>query len=142
MAGASESDPPEATERTALLNAEERADSNGHLPAQDSQQKNEHHWTQWPVKVAHLTWSTVARDYVNVFLVFAPLGIVAGALEWDASAVFTLNFFAIIPLASLLSFATEELAASMGQALGGLMNATFGNAVELIVRLFPFSLSF
>ncbi|MGR5679626.1 hypothetical protein ACTZFK_26000, partial [Escherichia coli] len=49
--------------------------------------------------------------------------------------VFILNFFAIVPLASLLSFATEELAATLGQALGGLMNATFGNAVELIVSL-------
>src|SRR5699024_8703938 len=37
--------------------------------------------------------------------------------------------------ASLLSFATEELSATMGQALGGLMNATFGNAVELIVSI-------
>jgi calcium/proton exchanger cax len=58
---------------------------------------------------------------------------VAGFLHWNSTAIFVLNFFAIIPLASLLSFATEELAGTMGQALGGLMNATFGNAVELIV---------
>jgi Ca2+:H+ antiporter len=50
-------------------------------------------------------------------------------------ATFTLNFLAIIPLASLLSFATEQLAATMGQTLGGLVNATFGNAVELIVSI-------
>lgn len=73
------------------------------------------------------------RDYLNLLLVFVPLGIVAGELHWEATAVFGLNFVAIIPLASLLSFATEELAATMGQTLGGLMNATFGNAVELIV---------
>ncbi len=63
-----------------------------------------------------------------------PLGIIAGALGWDPIAVFVLNFLAIIPLASLLSFATEELSVKLGQTLGGLLNATFGNAVELIVR--------
>jgi Ca2+:H+ antiporter len=86
-----------------------------------------------------LTWSTLARDYVNLLLIFVPLGIVAGALKWSPTAIFTLNFFAIIPLASLLSFATEELAAVMGQAMGGLLNATFGNAVELIVSASPSS---
>lgn len=54
-------------------------------------------------------------------------------LKWSAAAVFTLNFFAIIPLAAVLAFATEALAADLGEALGGLLNATFGNAVELIV---------
>jgi len=42
---------------------------------------------------------------------------------------------AIIPLASLLAFATEELAVPLGQTIGGLLNATFGNAVELIVSI-------
>jgi calcium/proton exchanger cax len=54
---------------------------------------------------------------------------------WNPTATFVLNFLAIIPLASLLSFATEELAATLGETLGGLLNATFGNAVELIVRI-------
>jgi Ca2+:H+ antiporter len=50
-------------------------------------------------------------------------------------AVFITNFIAIIPLASLLGFATEELAIRVGQTIGGLLNATFGNAVELIVAV-------
>lgn len=91
------------------------------------------HWSHWPSQVLHIVRTTLTRDYVNLLLVFVPLGIIAGALKWDASAVFPLNFLAIVPLASLLSFVTEELAATMGQALGGLLNATFGNAVELIV---------
>lgn len=74
-------------------------------------------------------------DYVNFLLVFVPIGIVAGKLEWSPTAVFTLNFLAIIPLAAVLSFATEEISVRLGDALGGLLNATFGNAVELIVRL-------
>jgi Ca2+:H+ antiporter len=40
---------------------------------------------------------------------------------------------AIIPLAKLLGFATEEIALRTSQAIGGLLNATFGNAVELII---------
>jgi Ca2+:H+ antiporter len=79
--------------------------------------------------------ATLARTNANVLLLFVPLGIAAGALHWESSVVFALNFMAILPLAGLLSFATEELAATLGPTLGGLVNATCGNAVELIVRL-------
>lgn len=65
---------------------------------------------------------------------FVPLGILARELGWGPVATFILNFIAIIPLASLLSFATEQLSAKLGDTVGGLLNATFGNAVELIVR--------
>lgn len=88
-----------------------------------------------PKHIVHLTYATLVSNYVNVLLVFVPIGIVAGILAWNPTVVFVLNFIAIIPLASLLSFATEELSAKLGQTLGGLMNATFGNAVELIVSI-------
>lgn len=126
-------------ERTALLSESRSFQGSSHVQTEHG---NHHHhpkdsrvWVQWPLHVVRLAWLTLVRDYVNVLLIFVPLGIIAGALHWDSTAVFVLNFFAIIPLASMLSFATEELAATMGQALGGLMNATFGNAVELIVSL-------
>jgi Ca2+:H+ antiporter len=61
------------------------------------------------------------------------LGLIAGSGEWNSITVFMLNFFAIIPLASLLSFATVEISAKLGKTIGGLTNATFSNAVELIV---------
>lgn len=77
----------------------------------------------------------LATDYVNFLLLAVPVGIVAGACKWNSTAVFTINFFAIIPLAAVLSFATEEISMKLGETLGGLLNATFGNAVELIVRL-------
>lgn len=64
-----------------------------------------------------------------------PIGIVAGQGNWSSTAVFTINFFAIIPLAAVLSFATEQISVKLGEALGGLLNATFGNAVELIVSI-------
>lgn len=46
------------------------------------------------------------------------------------------GFLAIVPLAKLLGEATEQLALSVGQTLGGLLNATFGNAVEMIIAIF------
>jgi len=97
--------------------------------------KDERAWVRWPFMTLHISWEILKSNYVNVLLVFVPLGIIAGALKWDPTVIFILNFFAIIPLASLLSFATEELAVPLGQTLGGLLNATFGNAVELIVSI-------
>ena len=91
-------------------------------------------WVRWPFYTLHITYKVLKTNYVNILLLFVPLGIISGALGWDPVAVFVLNFLAIIPLASLLAFATEELAVPLGQTIGGLLNATFGNAVELIVR--------
>jgi Ca2+:H+ antiporter len=91
-------------------------------------------YVRMPKNFVHLTWLTLASNYVNVLLVFVPVGIVLGVLDTNPTAIFVVNFFAIVPLAALLSFATEELSVKLGQTIGGLMNATFGNAVELIVR--------
>lgn len=84
-------------------------------------------------------WKTVLYivccNYVNWLLVCVPAGIIVGAMGLNATAVFVINFLAIIPLAALLSFATEELACHVGETVGGLLNATFGNAVEMIVSI-------
>ncbi|KAJ5674047.1 hypothetical protein N7462_009486 [Penicillium macrosclerotiorum] len=79
--------------------------------------------------------TTLGESYTSYLLPFVFLGIVAGEKGWNESYVFLLNFLAILPLASLLSFSTEGLAKSVGQLLGGLINATFGNAVEMIVGI-------
>ncbi|ABN65193.2 Ca2+/H+ antiporter [Scheffersomyces stipitis CBS 6054] len=78
---------------------------------------------------------TLKSSPVNYLLVFVPLGLAAGYLQWSANAIFWINFVAIVPLASILAFATEELAEDVGETVGGLLNATFGNAVELIVSI-------
>ncbi|QBM86331.1 Ca2+:H+ antiporter [Metschnikowia aff. pulcherrima] len=78
---------------------------------------------------------TLKLSPVNYLLIFVPLGLLAGILDWGLNAIFWVNFFAIVPLASILAFATEELAEHTGQTIGGLLNATFGNAVELIVLI-------
>jgi Ca2+:H+ antiporter len=68
-------------------------------------------------------------------LLFIPLAIVAERLEWGALTVFGLSAVAILPLAIWLSTATEELALVTGPTIGGLVNAVFGNATELIIAL-------
>ena len=105
------------------------------LPSLDKQVEDGRAWVQYPARGLRTTWLTLASNYVNILLIFVPLGIIAGVAEWSPVSVFVLNFFAIIPLAGLLSFATEELSVKLGETLGGLMNATFGNAVELIVSI-------
>lgn len=85
------------------------------------------------------TKALLLSSYVNVLLVFVPIGLVAGSWELGSVSVFITNFLAIIPLASLLAFATEELADKVGQTIGGLLNATLGNAVELIVAIVALS---
>lgn len=74
-------------------------------------------------------------NILNVLLVFVPLGIASGVLHYGALTVFALNFISIVPLASVLSDTTEVLASKTGNTIGGLLNATFGNVVELIVAL-------
>lgn len=69
-------------------------------------------------------------------LVCVPLGIMSHFLEWGDAWTFWLNFLALIPLAKILGDATEELAAAISSdAISGLLNATFGNAVEMIVSV-------
>ncbi|OHW89517.1 Ca2+:H+ antiporter [Colletotrichum incanum] len=83
----------------------------------------------------HITKVSLLSNYVNFLLVMAPLGIVAGKLHWSPTVDFIIYFLAIIPLAAVLSFATDQISMRLGEALGGLLNATFGNAVEVIVSI-------
>lgn len=68
-------------------------------------------------------------------LIFIPISIAAERLEWGALTVFVLSALAIVPLAIWLSTATEEIALVAGPSIGGLLNALFGNATELIIAL-------
>lgn len=91
------------------------------------------HWLEALLYLYHATKTTICCSKANFLLIFIPLSIIAAAKDWSPVAVFTLSFLAIFPLAELLSWSTEQLSASVGQTLGGLLNATFGNAVEMIV---------
>ncbi|MBF2036065.1 MAG: calcium/proton exchanger [Leptolyngbyaceae cyanobacterium T60_A2020_046] len=68
-------------------------------------------------------------------LVFVPISIAAHWLGWGELAVFVTAALAIVPLAGWMGTATEEIAVVLGPSWGGLLNATFGNATELIIAL-------
>ena len=69
------------------------------------------------------------------FLVFLPLTLAAELLHWSPLAIFILACVAIIPMASYIGEATESLAHYTGPRIGGLLNATLGNAAELIITI-------
>ncbi|AFZ03340.1 calcium/proton exchanger [Calothrix sp. PCC 6303] len=70
-----------------------------------------------------------------VLLLFIPVSLAAHFLEWGELVVFITAALAILPLAGWMGTATEEIAVVLGPAMGGLLNATFGNATELIIAL-------
>ncbi|WP_193196203.1 calcium/proton exchanger [Nostoc sp. MG11] len=70
-----------------------------------------------------------------VLLLFIPISLAAHFLEWGELIVFITAGLAILPLAAWMGTATEEIAVVVGPSLGGLLNATFGNATELIIAL-------
>ena len=72
-------------------------------------------------------------SWINLLLVFVPVGIAVQAAGVNKTVVFAINAIAIIPLAGMLSHATESVASELGDTIGALMNITFGNAVELII---------
>ncbi|MDQ2828631.1 MAG: hypothetical protein M3Y74_06240 [Chloroflexota bacterium] len=74
---------------------------------------------------------------LDPLLLAAPLAIAAEVLHGGSVALFFLSGLAIVPLARYIGEATEELAERLGSATGGLLNATFGNATELIVDNYP-----
>ncbi|QSZ37598.1 hypothetical protein DSL72_008697 [Monilinia vaccinii-corymbosi] len=80
----------------------------------------------------------ILSSVINILLVFVPVGIAAYAAGLSPGIIFAMNAIAIIPLAGLLSHATESVAKRMGDTIGALMNVTFGNAVELIIFMYVY----
>lgn len=78
----------------------------------------------------------IGFDWTNLLLVFIPLTFVFRFLQFDPLWVFLGSAASIIPLAKWMGAATEELSLKVGEGLGGLLNATFGNATELIIAIF------
>ena len=68
-----------------------------------------------------------------MLLIIVPIGIAAEAIELSPGIVFGINAVAVIPLARLLSYATEAIASKLRDTLGALLNVSFGNVVELII---------
>jgi Ca2+:H+ antiporter len=79
-----------------------------------------------PFTVRNQLQRTIFGSWINILLLAAPAGIACNYAGVSGVAVFCVNFIAIVPLAGMLGFATEEIALHVGESLGGLLNATFG----------------
>lgn len=72
---------------------------------------------------------------IYALLVFVPLSVIAELAHWSPGSILIFSALGMIPLAGLMGEATEELAAFTGPKLGGFLNATLGNAAELIITI-------
>ena len=78
----------------------------------------------------------IRRNPLLWLLVFVPIALAAEKLNHEAHTLhFILSVLAILPLAVLLSHATESVAAKTGDSVGGLLNATLGNLTELVIAI-------
>ncbi|KAM4102503.1 hypothetical protein ACJW30_06G005300 [Castanea mollissima] len=78
----------------------------------------------------------VFSNKLNLLIPFGPLAILVKKLNGGHAWVFFLSLLGITPLAERLGYATEQLAFFTGPTVGGLLNATFGNATELIISIY------
>lgn len=76
------------------------------------------------------------KIFFILLLVGLPLSLAGSLMHWPSVVMFGVYCVTIIALASFMGRATESLAVVMGPRVGGLLNATFGNAVELIISIF------
>ena len=72
---------------------------------------------------------------LNILLGLVPFALLSYYLDWPDGLTFALSLLAIAPLAERLGFVTEQMALHTTPAIGGLLNATFGNATELIISI-------
>ncbi len=82
--------------------------------------------------------ASTRRDFnpLHLLLVLVPVAVAGHYLHWSYTVQFLLAAVGIVPLAGLIGEATEHLAEETGPRLGGLLNATLGNAAELIITIF------
>jgi Ca2+:H+ antiporter len=73
---------------------------------------------------------------LKYFLIFIPISIILEFMHVDPIWIFAASALAILPLAGLMGEATEEISVYAGPRVGGFLNATFGNATELIIAFF------
>ncbi|WP_079505508.1 calcium/proton exchanger [Mesobacillus jeotgali] len=76
------------------------------------------------------------KIFMILTFVGVPLSVIGTLLHWSSVLLFIIYCLTIIALASYMGRATESLAVVAGPRIGGLLNATFGNAVELIISIF------
>lgn len=89
-----------------------------------------------------ISWNAVvellnpAKTKLSIMLIFVPLAIYFGSVGHNTPLAFATSIAAIMPLAYLMGEATEQIALKTNESIGGLLNATFGNAAEMIIAIF------
>ena len=119
--------PPSGVAAGAAEGSTEVGDGEQHKPSIPIRMKN------GCIRFVIHTKDALTRSWINVLLLFVPAGIAVKAAGLSANVVFALNAIAIIPLAGVLTHATETVASRLGDTWGALLNVSFGNAVELII---------
>jgi Ca2+:H+ antiporter len=122
---------PEVRHRKKKFNLFSKFKKNHNAEEDDSNNNNENDKDKKPKQrftVMSQIRATIFNSWINILLLAAPIGIAVKYAHVNPVAVFVVNFIAIIPLAALLSYATEEIALRVGETLGGLLNASFGYA--------------
>jgi Ca2+:H+ antiporter len=85
------------------------------------------------------TREVVLGSKLNVLMLLFPVAVVSNHSGWPESTTFLCSLLAIAPFAERLGYVTEQIAMHTNETLGGLLNASFGNATELIVSLIALS---
>lgn len=80
--------------------------------------------------------SMINRIFLIAVILGVPLSVIGHMMHWSDVLMFIIYCLTIIALAAFMGRATESLAVVAGPRIGGLLNATFGNAVELIISIF------
>lgn len=91
---------------------------------------------KWNSGVYRSIKTVVFSNKLNLLMPFGPLAILVHMLSGHNGWVFFLSLLGITPLAERLGYATEQLAFFTGPTVGGLLNATFGNATEMIIAIY------
>ncbi|WIA21415.1 hypothetical protein OEZ85_000630 [Tetradesmus obliquus] len=89
-------------------------------------------WQQVKTEIVEV----LLKDKMNVLLLLLPFAVISKAVGWAAGATFLLSLLPLCSLAERLGMITEQLAMYTNDTLGGLLNATFGNATEVIIAAF------
>ncbi|KAH7866037.1 hypothetical protein Vadar_014634 [Vaccinium darrowii] len=91
---------------------------------------------QMRIRIFRSIYIVLVKAKINVLLPFGPLAILLHYLTGKHGWVFFFSLLGITPLAERLGYATEQLAFYTGPTVGGLLNATFGNATEMIISIY------
>ncbi|KAM2859719.1 hypothetical protein COP2_025108 [Malus domestica] len=88
------------------------------------------------IRVPRSIYIVLFKAKINMLLPFGPLAILLHYITGKHGWVFFFSLVGIVPLAERLGYATEQLAFYTGPTVGGLLNATFGNATEMIISIY------